>query len=1181
MSKNEKTTRQIGLSVVCGVLAFGVSAATEQRIPDGGTWELGSAWANVVCEGSATLSVKPTQKVSDGSSWLCQAKICATNGTVALDFSAVGDGLPVLFSGDLRADGKGHVVFKGNQTMLFGTATARNFRENDFWAAAPKLGIAAATVEATAGFHLVLTNMASVVSALPTSLAGNLSVADGARVLTWAANGLAPVLGGTGEAVALNRFDVCAMTAAAFGAAKAVAVGAGRTLAVKPMRLTADWNAASSVEASFTPDIVLSDATASLLCRNAGNLTVAGAVSGAGHVAVLNNGYGGTATFTGTCSFAGPLSVEMIDSRTSRGMRAVFADGCVGWSQPKDVTCETKAGVSFLGGKVSLGRLVGCGFSSDMTVGASAQVAVQTLGTGTLVLQTPQDAPDGCVVVGAVEDGAVLAQPDSMSGRAVCDFSQTGRSSARVRAVVEAATYVCHVFGAVAHTLPEGVGVYEILSVTNGATVSVRLEDLSPDASVSLDGGTVQVVARTFAWDEEALLHLDASAAETLDPLTDGDGNVRSLRDVDATAPAYPYVHAWRDVRSGWTRYRGENSRAFQSGSYDDSVKYVYAHAVSNALNGKTCLSCADARKSAKRMPIVRAAGADPFKPAWCTLVFGSRSGGGRALVGAQSGCYARNANDASAKYSAASDPLTTNANVLAWLNGQAVVASQTGLSGGWDIVSLRLDAAKEVTALGWNIDSQDGGGQEYAEVLFFARELSDVERRQLEAHLARKWGLDEKYTEMPTFVVSGAGTLRVTGDCRIEGVVHGSVHVEGGTVSYEATAPALAADVEGLAGRVGWFDPDDETRRVLCARSDRPLEVNAVFDRLLGAGLLLRGNNLNAVTGQASVRAPHLNIGARGFGPVRAWLDYSNCYAGRTSGNYLKVSTSERSDISSETCLKATDSTLPVRMAFVVSDSFRGGGTPVLDSVSCTKKIANRTSGPIWAAKTDASVTGGTTWLDGRPVDGTATPFSGGPELFAFSTTETLDVSHEGFYDHSEGTADKAEMLGESIYFNRVLAEGERRQVESYLMWKWLGTVPPGQSNFTDALLSGSSDLCGVPCALLPRFADDYVGTVTLTDTALAFTVVAGEPVATDALVARGATVVLPEAVSLTVRTPARLKWGRYVLLEASELRGATDLSASFVGASPALLPRLDVVRESNRIVLTVQRVGGALFIR
>ena len=124
-------------------------------------------------------------------------------------------------------------------------------------------------------------------------------------------------------------------------------------------------------------------------------------------------------------------------------------------------------------------------------------------------------------------------------------------------------------------------------------------------------------------------------------------------------------------------------------------------------------------------------------------------------------------------------NPPTRVINASWRLNGEAVVPTKAGLSGGYDVISMALANANDapVNADGFAFDgrilnthldfqayARRCGHQRLCEVIAYDRILSLDERRQTEAYLQRKWGLLEGAAHSSVTLEAGV-TLDVTGD--------------------------------------------------------------------------------------------------------------------------------------------------------------------------------------------------------------------------------------------------------------------------------------------------------------------------------------------------------------------------------------------------------------------------------
>ena len=108
--------------------------------------------------------------------------------------------------------------------------------------------------------------------------------------------------------------------------------------------------------------------------------------------------------------------------------------------------------------------------------------------------------------------------------------------------------------------------------------------------------------------------------------------------------------------------------------------------------------------------------------------------------------------------------------------------------------------------------------------------------------------------------------------------------------------------------------------------------------------------------------------------------------------------------------------------------------------------------------------------------------------------------------------------MFGEILLYNQVLTGADRLAVEAYLMGKWCGTLPEGYSDLREATVSAGTGTVSAPAAKLPLFGDGFTGTVVVSDAALDFVLDGTAGTVNRPLIARGATLSLPAAVTINV---------------------------------------------------------------
>jgi hypothetical protein len=98
------------------------------------------------------------------------------------------------------------------------------------------------------------------------------------------------------------------------------------------------------------------------------------------------------------------------------------------------------------------------------------------------------------------------------------------------------------------------------------------------------------------------------------------------------------------------------------------------------------------------------------------------------------------------------------------------------------------------------------------------------------------------------------------------------------------------------------------------------------------------------------------------------------------------------------------------------------------------------------------------------------------------------------------------------------VLTGTDRLAVEAYLMGKWCGTLPEGYSDLREATVSAGSGTVSAVAAKLPKFGDGFTGTVVVPDATFGFTLDGAAGTVDRPIVARGATLSLPAAVTINV---------------------------------------------------------------
>ena len=506
----------------------------------------------------------------------------------------------------------------------------------------------------------------------------------------------------------------------------------------------------------------------------------------------------------------------------------------------------------------------------------------------------------------------------------------------------------------------------------------------------------------------------------------------------------------------------------------------------------------------------------------------------------------------------AASCPITTNASekISAWIDGVSVspTASNT-LKPAWQVLTLKLSGAFAIEGLGFCANSAgDNGGQNYAEIIFVDQELSERQRQTIEVYLAEKWGLKNQYS-YPAWVQSfatvyGTGTVKLEADATLGGAFKGSVDLNGNDLVIDGTAlPPTDAAID-TTNLEGWYDPDLAGRYsegvatigYTLAAGGTTNVVQMPSPRMYNLWDRLRewktGDYL--VYGQPQ-RAPWLDKSARAFGPARNWMVFENQQdplpSGLISGNIANGKVLRFSKIVNETTGAGDGGTYQQAMQtlFMVQDSVNGGGHPFADGVNVNSPVlykqrigaASAVGQPIYPSGSDGILTQGLTCIDGREVDGTTESFGARPEVLTVVPTNTFNMVAIGQLGNSENMVNgHHEVIGEIMIYNRKLEAAERKVVEAYLSYKWLGIANAGYSALTDATVTGAGKVTATSAALLPKFAAGFTGTVSvpLAD-GLAFTLATADNATTveGALDFGGGALEIPAGVtSLTVSVAA-----------------------------------------------------------
>ncbi len=1121
-------------------------------------WALNLARANA---GNVTLADGETYTVA-ADEGAFTSRLDVPSGTATLDctaatltdgaftFSGSGTGLRTGAGARLNVTGATSLVFAGE-----GTATAGLF----FSVNRPLLDADIAFAEATGKVHV----RGKVTLE---RLRDNYVIDPAADVAYWGTNMF------TGATWRLTDTSAALISTAAVAPETTIALEGASTLSLKPCRHNPNdpwlWSGISGV---FSNDFEI--ASGSTLCALAyRDLELTGAIRGTGRLAQTDNTYmnsaltlsGDLSQFGGTLLVGGTGRIVVPAASIGNGSEVVVlghADLDDGGSL--QLVPPRAEGATVATGVVHTVR--GCRARTSLYAGANTELRVNSFsGTGGVKTENLTDAhvtfediaPQSCLVLRYTAN--VTLTQVAVEGFTVRVVGISSQRSCLELAPGAGALPVLDVEAGADVTL---VGDGEVTRVTGAGTVrvagNVRLVNVDPgvtvrlgaEATVRANMGDSAAAALESVLGERPALWLDASKTNTVQQYlncvyTNGIV-IRRWNDCRAEQTAVYGLNARGD---GYARvYPFVNEKALNGmnvismGALGGTVPREHGHV--NVSTGKPIESDAASQPETRRLPLNKAI---PFRT--IIAVINTERGGGAALMGGRTAADERDIHAGETYDTAALDcalwrggstaqdwtdpatPIFTTARPT-WLDGRAVDPTTTGYNGRWQIVACAStnEVAEQVRALGWATAHGNSGGIDYAEVLVYTNLLTDAERRAVEVYLSRKWNVPLTATAL-----NGVGTVIVDDALVAAGSFRGTVEVKAGAwLNLAATPPPpTAEEVVTTNMLVGWFDPDAADDLMLGTKRDgvESNYVYALFDhrRATVKGTSYLHGTYNAYSGLGTGdRRPRAVRRAQGDSPARTWLTfYEDAETFDGGGNNLRLKTNTEIITDSTMGGFYENTTLPVRTAFIVSDSRYGGGNPILDEIRGGGKIKRRNvanaASPIWATGTDALVTNGLTRLNGLAVNGKDQGFTGEAEIFSFSMTNRLNVGFFGSYGNynSEGSY---EMLGEILLYNREITGDERDRIETYLAAKWLGRLGADLCDWRGATVTGAGTVTAARSAYLPQFDASFTGALALTDAAPTFHVDAAGTVTDAWLLPEGATLALPSAGTATVTFAAK----------------------------------------------------------
>lgn len=561
--------------------------------------------------------------------------------------------------------------------------------------------------------------------------------------------------------------------------------------------------------------------------------------------------------------------------------------------------------------------------------------------------------------------------------------------------------------------VPEGYGLKPFNEAT---TPTLTLDGEADIFAGAAKEATVKLAPKPFGWQDKALLWLDPSDANTVykhyhSATSPGYFNPEYVLTVDTSAggggESGDSVEGLADKRGAEkTTMRAWNARSFQNfktKGYEDLVDVHPFLSTAHATNGKAYLSFGKSSKLRRLQFVDFKSGVNitnaahtTISPKFAVMVYGSHNGGGYTMLGtaAEYGFYYRGGNTLD-------DPIT-KAEVDVWMNGKKVDLATDRFSGGWDVISIDLSKGPAITTLGMDGDKYETlkhpTGMNYGEMIFFSEVLTDEQRIEVERYLAAGWGLEDKYEDVPfggKARLAGSGTVEVAAKtaAEVSGTFAGTLNLGAGSVVtlLDGFRPYTEVQIRALNPTL-WTDPSLEGVLTLNNLNQITWLWQYDADR--------RTDTDVALAASGTGRSPIAVKGARAFGPELTWIDFNgtNEVGSSNNGNTLRMYTKNT---------KTTDQKVNMQTGFIVQDSVRGGGTPFLDNIFGTSMVKARVTGnpsdPIYASGTSDVLTKGSVYLNDKAVDYTK-GFTGGPEVFAFTATESFPVGYFAQYNIRKG---------------------------------------------------------------------------------------------------------------------------------------------------------------------------------
>ena len=710
------------------------------------------------------------------------------------------------------------------------------------------------------------------------------------------------------------------------------------------------------------------------------------------------------------------------------------------------------------------------------------------------------------------------------------------------------------------------------ITILPGADISAAVVE---DVQIKNNGGTFTQLVKT--WRDKVKLWVDASDASTMTM-------ARSEFPSYTSWVGDTRISEWRDCRPN---RQGEGDLRLRMTAFDGSMTIPNSSAAGGfpEKTEEDGLSAVKFHTSKGRFRPATGKNANTNVNAKCALFvfYGGYKGGGNAFFCTSGSLFRRiestNRNTDADATTLASAPLIyadTAERFSFRTNGVAVVATNTPLTGKWQMISFvdTTGNGVDISNIGHmnNVSNGSGnGGQIYAEILLFDEMPTEEEMEAAETYLAKKWNLPLAHEDVTAkYGVSlsglyGSGTVGLAGDAVAErGVFSGTVNLNGNRLEIPSHEVPFTEATIPSEGRQLWIDPSAEGALVMGGVEGKPSEVAYIHarnnDRILTASDSYCVASPYPQNGNGRrVRAVE---GARADGGILPWLVYSNGY-GDGTGNHLMIRKGVPEgpdDVPAEFGDKSF-AELPVKSGFFVLDTTYGGGTILTSTANGVdggfrrRDLYDTKDAKIWISSCSKDVRESDTYLDGVRVEGTNSTFSLRPEVFTFNfkpDASSAAAKVFGFWGNGTTQSYNQEIMGEWLLYSNTQAESTRKAIEAYLMWKWLGRLQTGFSDFRGMSVTGDGVLSVGGPEQLPILADGFTGSLEFTRTEWSFTLPAeGGAAAVDAVELSGRKVELPSEISVNIDLNGAPN-GTYTLFSAETISGVEEVSldvASKVG--------------------------------